>query len=53
MILAIFDVFIQKTMGDFFHFIIDFILHIDRHLVEIVIAVPELDLFTVVRYYIC
>jgi len=34
--LAIFDVFIQKNMGDFIHFIIDFILHIDRHLVEIV-----------------
>jgi membrane-associated protein len=35
-ILAIFDVFIQKSMANFFHFIIDFILHIDRHLVEIV-----------------
>jgi membrane-associated protein len=34
--LAIFVVFIQKIMGDFFHFIVDFILHIDRHLVEIV-----------------
>jgi membrane-associated protein len=35
-ILSIFDVFIQKTMVDFFHFIVDFVLHIDRHLVEIV-----------------
>jgi membrane-associated protein len=34
--LAIFVVFIQKIMGDFFHFIVDFVLHIDRHLVEIV-----------------
>jgi len=23
-------------MGDFFHFVVDFVLHIDRHLVEIV-----------------
>jgi membrane-associated protein len=34
--LAIFVVLIRKIMGDFFHFIVDFILHIDRHLVEIV-----------------
>lgn len=35
-ILAIFAVFKRKIMTDFFHFIIDFIIHIDRHLVEIV-----------------
>jgi membrane-associated protein len=35
-ILAIFAVFNPKLMGDFFHFIVDFVLHIDRHLVEIV-----------------
>jgi len=35
-ILAIFDFFIDKAMGDIFRFLIDFVLHIDRHLVEIV-----------------
>jgi membrane-associated protein len=34
--LAIFVVFILKNMVNLFHFIVDFVLHIDRHLVEIV-----------------
>jgi membrane-associated protein len=36
LILPIFAVFITNTMSDLFHFLIDFVLHIDKHLVEIV-----------------